>query len=137
MTQFNMSNFGKNLKFNQRDQQKTNQIPEISEKDLFLETISLLDNVWMNSLSLYEKYKVSLVEYEESYYQIIENLILLKYGYWKAELMLWYVFSRFNEDGELISLMYQLDGHEAEEIVIENPTDLWNFILKVEENNKD
>tara|TARA_R110000868_G_scaffold317415_1_gene578240 strand:+ start:11 stop:430 length:420 start_codon:yes stop_codon:yes gene_type:complete len=133
----NLNNFGKQLKFKQKTKQAKKQ-KTVSEKELFIETMNVFSDVWNRSNDTYEKYKINLLEYEEQFYQIIESFVLLKYGFWKTELILWYIFSRLNEENEVIPILYKTnDGEEQEEIILNNPSDLWDFLKKVEESNND
>ena len=86
----NLNNFGKRLKLIKR----TKKSKEISELDLFVESIGTMDHCWDRSNKLYGTFGLNTLEYEESYYQIIENLLLIKYGYWKTEIILWWVYSK-------------------------------------------
>ena len=130
----NLNNFGKKLKLNERPtKQKT-----ITEKDLFIETIDMFYEVWIRSNEAYEKYKINLLEYEEKFYQIIENCLCLKYNLWEAEIILWYIFAREDENNNVSPLLLQFDGKEDEEIIIKNPSDLWDLLERLrKENNTD
>jgi len=91
----NLNNYGKKFKFKKREKKEK----IISEKDLFIETLDFLEKNWAKSNQVYDLFGINLLEYEESYFKAIENLIVLKYGMWKAEIILWYVFGRKdNED---------------------------------------
>jgi hypothetical protein len=125
----NLNNFGKRLKLIKR----TKKAKEISELDLFVESVGMMDHCWERSNNLYEVFGLNTLEYEESYYQIIEDLLLIKYGYWKTEIILWYVFGRKDEEGEIHPLVVQHVGGEDEEVVIATPLELWNFLAKIEE----
>jgi hypothetical protein len=125
----NLNNFGKRLKLIKR----TKKAKEISELDLFIESVGMMDHCWERSNNLYNVFGLNTLEYEESYYQIIEDLLLIKYGYWKTEIILWYVFGRKDEEGEIHPLVVQHVGGEDEEVVIATPLELWNFLAKVEE----
>jgi len=130
----NLNNFGKKLKFKQRSSKK---VPEITEKELFIETMDMFAEVWTRSNVSYDKHKINLLEYDEMFYQIIEGFTLLKYGLWKTEIILWYVFARLDENDKVISLTYKVKEEEEEEIVLNNPSDLWDFLKKIEENDPD
>ena len=125
----NLNNFGKRLKLTKR----TKKAKEISELDLFVESVGMMDHCWERSNNLYEVFGLNTLEYEESYYQIIEDLLLIKYGHWKTEIILWYVFGRKDEEGEIHPLVVQHVGKEDEEVVIATPLELWNFLAKIEE----
>lgn len=127
----NLNNFGDKLKFKQRIKKEET----LTEKELFVETMNLFSEAWSRSNEAYDKYKINLLEYEEQYYQIIEGFVLLKFGFWQAELILWYIFARLDEDGKAYPLKYKLEDQEEKEIMINSPSDLWDFFKSIEENN--
>jgi hypothetical protein len=127
----NLNNFGKKLKFKQRAKKQET----ITEKELFIESMDMFTEAWNRSNETYEKYKINLLEYEEQFYQVIEGFILLKYGLWKTEIILWYIFARVDENGEVIPLTYKIKDKEEEEIILNTSNDLWEFLKKIEEAN--
>lgn len=134
MTEFNLNNFGKKLKLNERISKK-DKMP--SEEEMFVDLITKFSTCWDKSTRLYDIFKINTLEYEEDFYSIIEDLILLKYGLWKTEIILWYIFGRIDLDGEMHPLILHPDGEDEEEILLENAQDLWNFLVKLEENKKE
>lgn len=133
----NLNNFGKKLKFSKRPSKKKT----FDEKELFIEIVDSFFDIWKRSNSTYEQYKINLLEYEEKFYQVIEGLINIKYGPWKTELILWYIFAREDlNTGKISPLVLQVDGKEDVEVTINNPKDLWELLKKLEEdeniNNK-
>ena len=129
MSRLNLGNFGKGLKFSKRNITKQE---TITEKDLFIETIDLLYDTWIRSNKTYEMYKINLLEYEESFYQIIENCLLIKYDLPKTEIILWYIFGREDEEGNILPLILQVDGKDDEELIINSPSDLWSLFEKLD-----
>ena len=124
----NLNNFGKKLKFSKRAiKQET-----VTEKDLFIETMDMFYEVWSRSNKTYEQYKINLLEYEEPFYQIIENCFLIKYDLWKTEIILWYIFAREDEKGNVIPLLLQSEGKEDEEVTVKNASDLWNLLERLD-----
>jgi hypothetical protein len=126
----NLNNFGKKLKFKPRIKKQE----ALTEKELFIDTINMLNEAWFRSNDAYEKYKINLLEYEESFYQIIESFILLKYGIIKTEIILWFIFARFDNNNKIIPLVYKIED-KSEEILLNTPEDLWEFLKKLEEDN--
>ena len=127
----NLNNFGKKLKLKERVKKQET----FTEKDIFIESMEMLEEAWVRSNESYEKYKINLLEYEEQFYQVIEGFILLKYGVWKTEIILWYIFARVDADGNITPLAYKIKDQEEEEIVLNNPNDLWEFLKKIEDAN--
>ena len=131
----NLNNFGGKLKLNARAGGKKKKT--ITEKELFIETIDLFYQTWYRSNKIYESDKINLLEYEENFYQIIENCLSLKYEPWKVEIVLWYVFVRVDEKNEPMPLFIQFNGEEPKEIVLKTSEELWDLIKKIEdEENK-
>ena len=125
----NLNNFGKKFKLNKRS--KKDKI--VSEEEMFIETIDMMSKCWERSNKLYDTFKINFLEYEEEYFRIMENLVVVKYGLWKSEIILWYVFGRIDLDGKMQTLTVQDDGQEPESITLTTPQELWNFLKKLEE----
>ena len=131
----NLNNFGKNLQFNRRGV-PSQPIEELTDKEMFVRIIERLDKCWDDSNGLYEKFKISILEYEEGYYQVIEDLLVLQYGPWKTELILWYIFGRFDAEGNMYPLTVQVTGKEEEEVFLKTPSQLWNFLDRLEKQKR-
>lgn len=124
-----LNKLGKQLKFTKR----SNPIKPLSEKELFINLILQLENNWNTSNEVYEKFKINLIEYEENFFSLIEDLISLHFGDWKTEIILWYVYSRIDDEGNLYSLMLSSKNEKGkEEVILNTPTQLWNFLIRLE-----
>lgn len=130
-----LNNFGKNLQFNRRGEAPRS-IENLSDKEIFIQMVSKLSDCWDGSNQLYEKFKISVLEYEEGYYQVIEDLLNLHYGPWKTELILWYTFARFDSDGNMYPLIVQTKGKEDEKVFLKTPIQLWNFLDRLEKQKR-
>jgi hypothetical protein len=123
----NLNNYGKKFKFKKREKKEK----IISEKDLFIETLDFLEKNWAKSNQVYDLFGINLLEYEESYFKAIENLIVLKYGMWKAEIILWYVFGRKDNEGKIYPLSINNEDGSNEEVIIDTPEELWDILEKI------
>jgi hypothetical protein len=131
MKQPNLSNFGKKLKFSERvEKNKT-----VTEQEIFVETMDMFSELWDRSNSTYDKHKINLLEYEEQFYQVIEGFVLLNYGLLQTEIILWYVFARKNEEGEIADLVYKVKEEKEERIKINNATELWELLKRIEKDS--
>lgn len=128
MKKMNLSNFGKKLKISKRATKEK----ILSEEEMFVNMVYTLELCWGKSNKLYELFKINILEYEEDYYQVIESLIQLKYGLWKAEIILWYVFGRIDIDGKMHPLLLQDDEKEEREVFLKTPSELWKFLIELE-----
>jgi hypothetical protein len=124
----NLNNFGSRLRIN-------NRLKSISEKDIFIDMVNVLDQCWARTNFLHEHLKIDFYNYEESYYNVIEDLIFLKYGEELGNLILWYVYDRFDTDGELLSLEVTLPGKPKKLFKLKSASDLWDLIEKINKAN--
>lgn len=121
-----MKNFGKNVNVKPKKQKG------LSEKEIFVEIVSLLDDCFERSSSL-EQHNLNITSYEEPFYIMIENLLFIKYGEWKTDIILWWVYNRFNEEGEVMPI--KVNDHienKEEEVMIENSDQLWEFLKRID-----
>jgi hypothetical protein len=65
---------------------------EKKKKSNFIKIITQFKNVWKVSNELGSEYGVNLVNYEDKYYRIIENLIFEHYGKWAGEIIMWWIY---------------------------------------------
>lgn len=125
-----MKNFGKNV--NIKPKQKG-----LNEKDIFLDMVDLLSECWGRSEQLATEWGFDISTYDEPFYLIIENLFYIKYGEWKTDIILWWAYNRFNEEGELMPI--KLNDHiekTEEEVFVETPADLWEFLKRIDKLDK-
>ncbi len=123
----NLNNFGSKLKFSKSGKSE--------EKEIFIETVVYLEHCWTRTNIMHEELGIDLWSYEETYYKVIENLIFLKYSESIANLILWYVYDRFDADGKLLGLNITLPGKEPKLYMVKTPSDLWNLIEKINKTN--
>ena len=103
---------------------------------MFVEFISTLVECWARTNFLQDHLKIEFYNYEESYYNIIEDLIYLKYGDEVGALILWYVYDRFESDGELQKLEVTIPGKAKKVYTLKTALDLWNLIDKINKANQ-
>ena len=121
-----MKNFGKNVNIKPKKQKG------LSEKEIFIDIVSLLDECFSRSASL-EQHNLNIATYDEPFYIMIENLMFLKYGEWKTDIILWWVYNRYNEEGEIMPI--KLNDHVEnveEEVMIGNADQLWEFLKRID-----
>jgi hypothetical protein len=120
-----MNNFGENLKFLFRKK-------GISEKEIFINILEVLDGCKKRTDELETNFMLDLFSYEEDFYLVIENLLYIHYGELKTEIILWWVYSRFNEEGEIDDLIIEDEDEEKQETVkIKTAEQLWSYINKI------
>jgi hypothetical protein len=125
----NLKDFGKNLNLKQKQSVSSN------TKQFFIDIITLFDGINQRTVEM-DSFGINMEAYDEGFYILIENLILKIYGEWKTELILWYIYDRFNENEELMPLTLQEEEQDEEEIFVETPEQLWDLIKKIDKKSK-
>ena len=123
--------FGQRLKL---EESKTTKV--LKEKEVFIENVTILEEILQRSDKLYNEYTIDLFMYEEPFLQIIENMFLLKYGEIISEIVFWYLYDRKDDDGNIYPLVFEEEDKEPVDIILKTPTDLWKFINKNLNNTK-
>jgi hypothetical protein len=124
----NLNDFGNRLRINRNKQSQ--------EKDVFVNFITTLDDCWARTNFLHDGLKIDFYNYEESYYNIIEDLIYLKYGDEIGALIMWYVYDRFDSDGSLQKLEVTIPGKAKKTYTLKSALDLWVLIEKINKANQ-
>ncbi len=98
------------------------------KKELFINLINQFEKAITRSYLMEKDFKVDLSKYEESFYQVIDSLILLAFGKQIYEILSFYFYDRYNPDGTKNSLVIQ---ETEEEIELNNVEDLWNIVVNI------
>lgn len=99
-------------------------------KDLFINAINSLERVNHRSDILYADLKVDYSTYDESFLQIIDNLMQLYLGEKAYSLVSFYLWERLNPDGSQ-NVINDLNGIP---IQLDNASDLWEVLVKLNPN---
>ena len=97
------------------------------EETLFIDTVETIEHIWHAEHELHGDYGIDLLGFTQYYYHTIENLVIAKYGYDKAEVIWWWILDRFAEDGELLGV----ETTDGEVYMLETPKDLWELLKKM------
>jgi len=121
-----MKNFGKNLKVEPKKK-------GLSEKELFIDIISVFDECNQRTEDLEETYMMGISNYDEAFYLMIENLLYIHYGEWKTDIILWWVYDRFGPEGEIMAIeLNDHDSNSAESVIVETAEQLWSFLKRID-----
>lgn len=128
-----MNTFGKHLIVKK-------QLSPIHEKEIFCEIIDLYEDVALRGIDLTRNTGINLDGYNEDFYLIIENLIYVKYGEWKSEIITWYIWERKDIiTGEIgIMEITNEDTDKTREVIVKCSEDLWDVLDELsKKKNKD
>jgi hypothetical protein len=93
-------------------------------RDMFEKIVIALEKANVRTAIVGSEFDLDLSKYDESFYEVIDNLIMMQFGKQAAEVIFFYVYERMNPDGSINELRDVNDNP----IVLNNPTDLWELI---------
>ena len=103
-------------------------------RELFNIVLTGLAHVNSRSLGLKHDYNVDFVEYDESFFNVIEALLDLQFNRQQKSIIEWYLYDKILPTGEVLILTNKDTG---EEIPTETPDDIWELVQQYEkEDNK-
>ena len=103
------------------------QSKQLQERELFINIINSLENVQTRSSLAFTELRIDLSTYDEPYLDVIDALLLIKYGKEAYELISYYLWERVNPDGSITELHDDNDNV----IPLETADDLWNIVQQV------
>ena len=103
-------------------------------RELFNTILTGLAQVNGRSLGLKHDYHIDFIEYDETFFSVIEALLDLQFNRQQKSIIEWYLYDKILPTGEVLILTNKDTG---EEIPTETPDDIWELIQQYEkENNK-
>ena len=103
-------------------------------RELFNIVLTGLAHVNGRSLGLKHDYHIDFIEYDETFFSIIEALLDLQFNRQQKSIIEWYIYDKILPTGEVLILTNQKTG---EEIPTETPDDIWDLVQQYEkEDNK-
>ena len=106
----------------------------LSEKDEFKQLVESLEFCNKRDLVLFENFGIDVSSYVDPYWSVIEQLVFLMYGEIKAEIILWWLYHRFDEEGNLLPIELDEENEETKQVYIKTINELWNFLKKLDKN---
>ena len=93
-------------------------------KELFEKIVIALERTNIRTALVGTEFDIDLSKYDETFYEVIDNLLLMQFGKQASEVIFFYIYERMNPDGSINELR---DTNDTP-IVLNNPTDLWDLI---------
>lgn len=100
-------------------------------KEDFIKFINDFELVWSRQKEFEELFKVDFSTYDDKFFRLIESLIHFSFNTEAAEAILFYIYSRHDDEGNLNIFM----DPEGEKYTFTSPDDLWDYIVKIIEQN--
>jgi hypothetical protein len=93
-------------------------------RELFEKIIIALERANIRTALVGTEFEIDLSKYDETFYEVIDNLMVMQFGKQAAEVIFFYVYERMNPDGSVNELRDINDNP----IVLNSPTELWDLI---------
>jgi hypothetical protein len=93
-------------------------------REVFEKIILALEKASVRSSIIGGEFQLNFTEYDETFYEIIDNLILMHFGKEASELIFFYVYERINPDGS-VNALADVNG---DIVPMNGPSDLWELI---------
>lgn len=103
------------------------------QKEKFEKIILFLEEIEMRSIILGIDFKIDLTDYDDKFYNVIDELILMMYGKEASELIFFYLYDRINPEDNSIN---ELTNDKGESFILYTPSDLWELIKSIKANSK-
>lgn len=97
------------------------------KKEAFISIIKKYDDALLKGLMLHSQFNIDLSEFEEPFYNIIDEIILLSWGPDVYSLIEFYFYKRVGEDG----IENFIEDENGNEIYIRTPEDLYLLIERL------
>lgn len=97
------------------------------KRELFFNVIVTMEELFVRQNLVYADLNLDFSNYDEKFFTIIDMLLYMNFGKQCMELIAFYLYDRVNADGTINALLINDD----EELFLNNPTDLWNLMCKV------
>jgi hypothetical protein len=95
-----------------------------SEELVFHSFIKKLENSYKIENEVFESGGIDLTKVTDGLWFVVENTLKMLYGEEAVEIIIWYIYDRFNPDGSIVPL----EGPGDKQFILKDSNDLWNYI---------
>ena len=100
------------------------------KRDLFNSIINSIEQITNRQNLMYADLQLDFANYDESFLETIDALIVLHFGKEGAEVISYYLWERQNPDGSI----NPLQDAEGTLIVLQTASELWDLLLQMNPN---
>ena len=103
------------------------------EKELFCEALQNLQFVNGRTMGMKHDYKINMMEYDDPFYVVLENMFQLHYTQEQQNVINWWLYDKFLPTGEVLIL----SDKDTEEIIpSDTPEEIWDLILDIKQRHE-
>lgn len=104
---------------------------EENVKKDFVNVIDTFEELWKRQSDFKEMFKIDFDTYDDKFFRLAEKLIFFAFDITVAEAILFYIYSRFDDEGNIVPFV-DSDGKQHK---FKSPEDLWDYTLYYIEQN--
>lgn len=108
----------------------------IMEKELFIEAITLLQEIEDRRDFLEEEMGMDMTSYEEKFIQVIENLFNINYSPEQVAIIQYYIYEYPLEDVKEGKVELKVNSKKSKVVDFKTPEDVWNVIQSLGKKSK-
>jgi hypothetical protein len=97
------------------------------KRELFFNLINSIEELNVRQNIMYADLDLDFANYDEKFFTVIDMLIYMNFGKQCTDIIAFYLYERINPDGTLNSLIVG----DGEELILNNPYELWNLMCQV------
>jgi hypothetical protein len=95
-----------------------------SEEIIFKNFIDKLEESYKMENEVFETSGINLEKITDGLWFVIENTLKMLYGEVAGEMIIWYIYDRFNPDGSIVPL----EEENGKVFLLKDSNDLWSYI---------
>jgi hypothetical protein len=95
-----------------------------TEEAVFKSFIQKLENSYKIENEVFESSGIDLTKVTDGLWFVLENSLKMLYGQDAGDIIIWYIYDRFNPDGSIVPL----EGPGDKQFLLKNSDDLWSYI---------
>lgn len=100
------------------------------KRELFISIINSIEQITNRQNLMYADLQLDFTNYDESFLETIDALIVLHFGKEGAEVISYYLWERVNPDGSI----NPLQDAEGTLIILQTASELWDLLLQMNPN---
>jgi hypothetical protein len=97
------------------------------KREMFCNLVNSIEELNVRQNLMYADLNLDFSNYDEKFFTIIDSLLFMHFGKDCFEVISFYLYERVNGDGTINAI---LDDND-QEIILENPYDLWNLLCQI------
>ena len=97
------------------------------KRELFISVINSIERLITRQNLMYSDFQLDFANYDDPFLDTIDALIVLHFGKEGAEIIVYYLWDRLNDDGTVNPLM----DEGGTEIFLNNAGELWDLLVKI------